>query len=125
MTRKPSTGSGPASTGFGTTVPSAATRHHQLARLVGDDRGVRHQQASAGRRARHAQPARTGPAVMNRSGLGKVARAWIVPLQRSICVVDEVQLARRASSPVSSLRLRLDRVGRSRVDRRASACRQR
>ena len=59
------------------------------------------------------------PGVMARSGLGTVARAWIVPLLRFDRVVDEVERAVAVEMPVA---VQADRnVGILRA-RRACAC---
>ena len=91
MTRRPPRRS-PISTGFGTTVPSAATVMHDMLGLIRQT--ARRAPSGPAQEAPTARRSRANaPGVSNRSGLGTVARAWMVPLERFERVVDEIQRA--------------------------------
>ena len=92
--------------------------HDDLLRLVGHDRGVGHQQRRRGRPSARRRRANC-PGVMSRSGLGTVARAWIVPLLRFTRVVDEVE---RAVAVEMAVAVQADRDVGVRRRRRGCAC---
>ncbi len=89
MTRSPPRRS-PVSTGFGTTVPSAATVNTTCCDWSSRTAVSGTIRAGAGGATARRSRAKA-PGVRNRSGLATRARAWIVPLEPIERVVDEFQ----------------------------------